>query len=120
MHCHYSPSFQCICIKLSFDIVLLTPLSAVFGKEGMIPLIVTGMIAGYHSSFEIKMSREIFQQHKSEFKTCDEIRIGPFHFTKDAGSSSDSWTEDIGSRTFCGKSEAKYPFIMGFMVSNPV
>lgn len=100
--------------------IFLTSLSSVFGKEGMIPLIVTGMIAGYKPSFEIKMSKKVFQQHKSKFKTCDDIRIGPFHFTRGVGSSSDSWTEDISSSTFSGKSTANYPFIMGFVVSKPV
>lgn len=92
----------------------------VFGKGGLIPLVVTGMVAGYQPSFEIKMSRETFQQHKSEFTTCDGIRIGPFQFGGSGRTSSDSWTHSVSSSTFSGKSTAKYPFIMGFLVSEPV
>ena len=90
-----------------------------FGKEGMIPLVVTGMIAGYQPSFEIKMSERAFQRYKSEFTTSNGIRIGPFQFGGSAGGgiSSDMWTRNVGSNTFSGKSKAEYPFIMGFIVS---
>lgn len=93
-----------------------------FGKEGMIPLVVTGMIAGYKPSFEIKMSEKAFQRYKSQFTTSNGIRIGPFQFGGGLGGgvSSDKYTSDVGSNTFSGKSEAEYPFIMGFTVSEAV
>ena len=90
-----------------------------FGKEGMIPLVVTGMIAGYQPSFKIKMSRNTFEKHKSKFTTCNGIRIGPFQFGVSAsgGVSSDKWKRSVSNNTFSAKSTAEYPFIMGFTVS---
>ena len=91
-----------------------------FGKDGMIPLLVTGMIVGYKPSFEIKMSEKTFQRYKSEFTTCNGIRVGPFQFGGAGGVSSDKWSSEVGNNTFSGKSKAEYPFIMGFIVAEAV
>ena len=99
---------------------ILIYLHAVFGKEGMIPLVVTGMVVGYKPSFEIKMSEKSFRRYKSEFTTSNGIRIGPFQFGGGGGVSSDKWSVDVGSNTFSGKSRAEYPFILGFIVSEAV
>lgn len=95
--------------------------SPVFGKGGLLPLIVTGMVAGYQPNFKITMSSETFQQHKSDFTTCDGIRIGPFQFggSGSGGTSADTWSHSASNNTFSGKSTAKYPFIMGFIVAEP-
>ena len=93
--------------------------SPVFGKGGLLPLMITGMIAGYQTSFTITMSSATFQNHESEFKAAGGIRIGPFHIGGGYHTHSDSWTKSTSGTSFTGESKAKYPFIIGFIVAEP-
>ena len=86
--------------------------SPVFGKGGMLPLMVTGMVVGYQVSVDISMPSSTCTQHA--FKDSDGIRIGPFHVE---GS---TWKKITESKwTLSSDSKAPYPFIMGLTVGIP-
>ena len=86
--------------------------SPVFGKGGMLPLMVTGMVVGYQISVDMSMPSSTFTQHA--FKDSDCIRIGPFNVE---GS---KWKKITESKwTLFSDSKAEYPFIMGLTVGIP-
>ena len=86
--------------------------SPVFGKGGMLPLMVTGMVVGYQISVDISMPSSTFTQHA--FEESDGIRIGPFNIE------SSKWKKITESKlTLSCDSKAEYPFIMGFTVGIP-
>ena len=86
--------------------------SPVFGKGGMLPLMVTGMVVGYQISIDMSMPSSTFTQHA--FMESDCIRIGPFNVK---GSKRKKITES--KWTLSSDSKAEYPFIMGLTVGHP-
>lgn len=95
--------------------------SPVFGKGGVLPLLINSMVAGYQASFSITLSPSDFQQHQSELEASDGMRIGPLHFGGGGNhSSSNTWNKKTtNGTTFSGSSTANYPFIIGFVVTEP-
>ena len=94
----------------------------VFGsKDGLLPLVINGLVAGHQISFKISMSSETFQHYEKDFKESDGIRIGPFHLGGgEEGTSSDNWTKSTEGHSFSGESRSSYPFIIGFTLDTPV
>ena len=83
--------------------------SPVFGKGGMLPLMVTGMIVGYQISVDISMPSS-----SSTLMESNGICIGPFTVE---GS---QWKEIAESKwSLSSDSKAQYPFIMGVIVDIP-
>ena len=95
--------------------------SPVFGKGGILPLTIVGMVCGYQVEFKISMSASTYSRCSSEFQACDGFRIGPFHIGGSYRTCTDSWNHstDKETFTFSGQSKAEYPFILGFVVSQP-
>ena len=93
--------------------------SPVFGKGGLLPLMISGLLAGYQISFDITMSAETFKRHEYDFNVAKGIRIGPFHIGGGFSTHSDSWTKTASGCKFSGESNATYPFIIGFTVAEP-
>ena len=92
----------------------------VFGKEGILPLMITGLVAGYKIGFKITMSSSTFQRHVNDFKVSGGLRIGPFHIGGGGYQShTDSWSKSTEGQSFSGESNAEYPFIIGFTVAKP-
>ena len=92
----------------------------VFGKEGVLPLMITGLVAGYKIRFRITMSSSTYHRHVADFKASGGLRIGPFHIGGGGYQShTDSWKKSTEGETFSGESTAEYPFIIGFTVDSP-
>ena len=93
--------------------------SPVFGKGGILPLTIMSMLCGYKVGFKINMSSSTYSRHSSEFEASGGIRIGPFHIGGGYRTSTDSWDHSTDGASFSGQSKADYPFILGFVVSQP-
>ena len=91
----------------------------VFGKDGVLPLMVTGLVAGYQPSIEIAMSDATYIKHKNQFDTCSGIRVGPFQIGGGDGHMEEKWSKDSGNQMFKVESNATYPFILGITVASP-
>lgn len=59
--------------------------SPVFGKGGLLPLQVVGLVAGYQPSYEITMSSNTYSQQYEKYEASLGIRIGPFRFGGSGG-----------------------------------
>ena len=92
---------------------------SVFGKGGILPLMITGLVAGYKIGFKITMSSSTYQRHVTDFKASGGLRIGPFHIGGGYHTHSDTWEKSAEGQTFSGESTAEYPFIIGFTVDSP-
>ena len=93
--------------------------SPVFGEGGILPLTIVGMVCSYQIGFKISMSSSTYPRHSSEFQACDGFRIGPFHIGGSYRTCTDSWEHSTDGASFSGQSKAEYPFILGFVVSQP-
>ncbi len=93
--------------------------SPVFGEGGIMPLMITGLVAGYQPQFTITMNSSAFSEYKDQFSVATGIRIGPFHFGGSYSSKTDDWKKNMKDGTFSGVSTATYPFIIGFTVARP-
>ena len=91
----------------------------VFGKDGVLPLVVTGLVAGYQPSIQIKVSDASYAKHKNRFDACAGMRIGPFQIGGKDQHTEGKWSKDSGNETFNVESNATYPFIMGITVASP-
>lgn len=92
---------------------------AVFGKHGVLPLMVTGLVVGYQPIIEITMTDATHKKYKERFDACDGIRIGPFQFGGGNGHTEDKWSKSSERNVFKIESKATYPFIMGITVASP-
>ena len=93
--------------------------SPVFGEGGILPLTIVSMVCGYKVGFKINMSSSTYSRHSSEFQASGGIRIGPFHIGGGYRTSTDTWEHNTDGGSFSGESKADYPFILGFVVSQP-
>ena len=91
----------------------------VFGKDGVFPLVLTGLVGGYQPSIDIKMSDTTYRKHKDHFDTAGGIRIGPFRFGGSGSFAQKEFQKKSDSQKFHVESSATYPFIMGITVANP-
>ena len=91
----------------------------VFGKGGILPLILTGMVVGYQPSIDIKMSKSTYSKHEQEWGASAGVRIGPFQFGASGGHMKKSSRATSDEQVYHVESTADYPFIMGITVSNP-
>ena len=91
----------------------------VFGKDGVLPLMVTGLVVGYRPSIEITMSDAAYKKYKERFDACRGIRIGPFEFGGGSGHTEEKWSKNSDNMMFKVDSKAEYPFIMGITVASP-
>lgn len=91
----------------------------VFGEGGVLPLQVTGLVAGYQPEYEITMDANTYSQQFEKYQASAGIRIGPFSFGGNGGHESNTIRKDSSSTTFKGKSTATYPFLMGILTAEP-
>ena len=89
---------------------------AVFGEEGFLPLVKTGMLVVYRPSFMISVDQSTFKSFEETFKAAAGLRIGPFTFGAEGGSTKAGWEASSSSLSFTGKSDSTTPFIVGFNV----
>ena len=81
----------------------------VFGKDGILPLMISGFVAGYKIRFQIYMSSNTYHRYVAEFMEAEDIRIGPFH-------TGNTYHKSADGRSFTIETGATYPSIIGFTV----
>ena len=89
---------------------------AVFGEEGFLPMLKTGMYVVYRPSFSIRVSKASFSSFRQTFEGSTGIRIGPFTFTAESGAEKAGWTASESGLSFTGTTDSTEPFIMGYTV----
>ncbi len=87
---------------------------AVFGKDGFLPVVKTGMYVVYRPSFSIRVSKATFASFRQAFEASTAIQVGPFTFTAKGGSDQQDWTADESGLSFTGTTDSTEPFILGF------
>ena len=91
----------------------------VFGKGGVLSLVLTGLVAGYQPSIDITMSDATYSKYKESFDASGGIRVGPFEIGGSGGSSEAKFKKKSENKKFHYESTATYPFMMGITVVNP-
>ncbi len=91
----------------------------VFGKGGVLPLVLTGFIAGIQPCIDITMSDATYSQYKDHFATSSGMRVGPFQIGGTGREREDNIRKSSDHNKFHIESTARYPFIMGITVANP-
>ena len=91
----------------------------VFGKDGVLPLVLTSLIAGIQPSIDITMSDATYSKYKQVWDASSGVRIGPFQIGGSASQTDQSWSKNSDNKSFHVESKATYPFIMGITVANP-
>jgi hypothetical protein len=89
---------------------------AVFGENGFLPMIKTGMYAVYRPTFSINVNQSTFRSFSEKFKAAVGLRIGPFTFEADGGSEKAGWEASESGLNFTGKSTSRVPSIFGLTV----
>lgn len=87
---------------------------AVFGEEGFLPLLKTGMYVVYRPSFSIRVSHDTFTAFDQQFTASTGIRVGPFTFTAKGGADQAGWTASSTGMSFTGTTDSTEPFILGY------
>ena len=90
---------------------------AVFGPNGFISLLKTGMFVGYKPTFTISVSQATFDSFVEKFKVAGALRIGPFTIEADGGSEKAQWTSSASGRSFTGTSTSDSPLIIGLSLA---
>ena len=91
----------------------------VFGKGGVLPLTLTGLVAGYQPCIDITMSDATYSKYKQQFDAASGIRVGPFQIGSTGGRTGEKIHKSSDKNTFHVESTATYPFIMGITVASP-
>lgn len=90
---------------------------AVFGENGFLPMVKTGMYVAYRPSFTITVDTSTFSAFKETFQAATGIRIGPFSFSADGGSEKSGWTAKESGLSFSGQTDSTDPFILGYTLA---
>jgi hypothetical protein len=91
--------------------------TAVFGKDGFLPLLKTAMYVAAGMSFDISVDQSTFNGFEQSFQAATAIRIGPFTFSADGGHQQNKWQADSSGLKFSGNSSSTVPQILGFTVN---
>lgn len=91
----------------------------VFGKDGVFPLKLTGMVVGLRMSVDIKTTSSVYKKYKEHWDASGGIRIGPFRIGGSGGHDEEKWSKNTDNQQFHVESKATYPFILGVTVVNP-
>lgn len=89
---------------------------AVFGDDGFLPMVKTGMLVVYKPSFLITVNQSTFSSFQEQFEACVGLRIGPFEFGASGGSVKAGWKASKSGLNFSGQSDSTTPFIVGFSI----
>lgn len=89
----------------------------VFGNDGLLPLISTDFIAFMGMTISVEVSKSAFEKYHEVFTTSAGVRIGPFSFGGDSGTSSDKFKKSAENSTFTVTLTNEYPFITGYLVA---
>ena len=92
----------------------------VFGEGGVLPLVLTGLVAGYQPIVDITMSNATYSKYRQRFDSSGGIRVGPFQIGGSGGRAEKKFLKKSDKNKFHVESKATYPFIMGITVANPV
>ena len=90
----------------------------VFGKGGVLSLVLTGVIVGIRPSIEITMSDSTYSKYKKIWDDSSGIRVGTFQFGGSGDHTEEKWSKNSDSKQFHAESNADYPFIMGITVAS--
>lgn len=90
---------------------------AVFGQSGFFNLMKTGMYVGYKPNFTIRVSKASYSRFLQKFKAATGLRIGPFTFSAQGGSTQANWTANESGQTFSGTTTSDAPLILGITIS---
>ena len=91
----------------------------VFGEGGVLPLVVTGLVAAYQPTIDITMNDATYNKHSEKFNAALGIEIGPFQIGGKGGHEEENWEKNSENRKFHIESHATYPYIIGITVANP-
>jgi hypothetical protein len=85
----------------------------VMGQGGIMPCRVTDFLIGYQPSFSISSSSGFSQSDYQQMEIATGVRIGPFTFGGDAGSTSSYQQSALSTNGFSGVSTSTFPVIFG-------
>jgi hypothetical protein len=91
--------------------------TAVFGKDGFLPLLKTAMYVAAGMSFDISVDQSTFSGFEQSFNAATAIRIGPFTLSAEGGHQQNKWQADSSGLKFSGNSSSTVPQILGFTVN---
>ncbi len=91
--------------------------TAVFGKDGFLPLLKTAMYVSAGMNFDISVDQSTFNGFAQEFQAATDLRIGPFTFSAEGGHQQNKWQADSSGLKFSGNSSSNVPQILGFTVN---
>lgn len=89
----------------------------VFGAEGFLNLMKTGMYVCYKPAFTITVSRSTFDKFYEKFAASTGLRIGPFNFDAEGGAVKSGWNADPEGLRFTGTSASETPLIFGITIA---
>jgi hypothetical protein len=92
----------------------------IFGKGGVLPLVLTSFITGYQPSIDITMSDATYSKHKEFWDAATGVRIGTFRFGASDGRPEETCSKNSDNNQFHVESTSTYPFVMGVTVANPI
>lgn len=90
---------------------------AVFGQNGFLGVLKTGIYVGYKPTFTVRTSQSTFSRFLNKFEVAGGLRIGPFTFSADGGSTKAGWTASEQGQTFTGTSTSDTPLIIGLSIA---
>lgn len=90
-----------------------------FGKNGLMSTIVTGLVVVYKPSFEITMQSSTYKEHQEKIDAGGGFRIGPFSFGGHGGHYEKQVETTGNTTTFTGGSTSSDPVIIGVTVDFP-
>jgi hypothetical protein len=91
----------------------------VFGKGGVFPLMLTGIVGVMQPSIDITMSEATYSKYKEHFDASTGIRIGPFQIGGFGSQAEKELKKNSDNKKFHVESSATYPSILGIVVANP-
>jgi hypothetical protein len=93
--------------------------SPVFGQNGLLQTMITGLVAVYQPSVTITMSASTYNRAFQQFEASTGVRIGPFTFGGSGGHEANAVKKAASNGAFTAQSTATYPFILGVTVATP-
>ena len=91
--------------------------TAVFGRDGFLPMQKTGMMVAAGMSFDISVDKSTFNAFSESFQAATSLGIGPFTFSAEGGHEANNWEASASGSSFSGDSSSTQPQIFGWTVN---
>jgi len=92
---------------------------SLFGKGGLCPTMVTGLVVASKPSFSLTMKTSTYQSFEQQIEASAGLRIGPFNFGGSGGHYTKNTSATGDTTTITGGSTSADPVIIGVMVGFP-